>query len=182
MDSNGNLKTILIKKAADFAINKHCRPEPQRYGNALYSAHLLDVVNVAYKYIYYIKESDIENVICSCYCHDIIEDTNITPAKLEELFNHTIADTVYRVSNEMGWTRTEKNFKTYPKIWPSDLAIFVKLCDRIANTRNSKNGTDAHAKKMYTTYTREYLIFRAAIKVRDLYPDMWDELDLLNTH
>jgi len=120
-------------------------------------------------------------VICSLYCHDIIEDTNITPSKLEQIFNHEIADIVYRVTNELGWTRTEKNFKTYPKIWPSDLAIFVKLCDRIANTRNSKNCADDRSKKMYRTYADEYT-FRAALKVRNLYPDMWKLLDELDTY
>jgi (p)ppGpp synthase/HD superfamily hydrolase len=171
----------LIEKAKQFAYKQHCKPEPQRYGNALYSKHLADAVAVAERYLYYLKEDDRTNVIIACWLHDVIEDTNITPVKLEMLFNHTVADIVYRVSNEMGWTRTEKNFKTYPKIWTHDLAIFVKLCDRIANTRNSKECTDKHAQKMYKTYTGEYLIFRAAIKVRNLYPEMWKELDELNT-
>ena len=43
---------------------------------------------------------------------------------------------ILRVSNERGWTRKERNFKTYPKIWENDLAIFVKLCDRIATAIN----------------------------------------------
>ena len=96
------------------------------------------------------------------------------------MFNKEIAWIVYRVTNEFGWTRTEKNFKTYPKIWPCDKAIFVKLCDRIFNTYFSKCGNDKDSARKYKTYTEEYIIFRQALKVRDLYQEMWEYLDTLN--
>lgn len=174
----------LIEKAKQFAIKKHDAPEPQRYGTALYSFHVNGVVDVCLRYIHLIPEADRPDVICACYLHDICEDTDITPSKLQKMFNKDIAWIVYRVTNEFGWTRTEKNFKTYPKIWPCDKAIFVKLCDRIFNTSYSKSGrfTDKESAIKYNTYTEEYIIFRAAINVRNMYPEMWDELDKLNTY
>lgn len=35
---------------------------------------------------------------------------------------------------------------------------------------------------MYKVYQEEYPIFRYALKVRGLYPDMWAELDELNNY
>ena len=112
----------------------------------------------------------------ACLLHDTIEDTDTSEKILERKFGAEVSDIVYRVSNERGRDRKERNFKTYPKIWRSDFAIFVKLADRIANTTNSKN--TGHS--MYKKYQKEYYIFRYALKVRGLYPEMWRELDALN--
>ena len=164
------METILIDKMKEFAFNKHNSPsESQRYGNQPYSKHLEDVVANVKKYLYYIDEHDHEDLICAAYAHDTLEDTDTSPSNLEKLFNHRIADIVLRVSNERGFTRKERNFRTWPKIWTNDLAIFIKLADRLANTRNSLD--TGH--KMYEVYKSVYPIFRYAIKVRDLYPDMW---------
>ena len=99
-----------------------------------------------------------------------------------KLFNKEIAWIVYRVTNELGWTRKEKNFKTYPKIWPCDKAIFVKLCDRIANTKYSRNGVSSNSDYHFKTYAKEYIIFRAALKKDGIYDEMWEYLDKLNTY
>jgi len=174
-------KNNLLEKAKEYAFNKHDLPsESQRYGNAPYSKHINDVLNKATEYIYYINENDKEDVLSACALHDTIEDTDTSPAKLSTTFNNRIADLVLRVSNERGWSRKEKNFKTYPKIWQSDLAIFIKLCDRISNTFNSKNSDDEKGKRMYKLYVEEYPIFRYALKIKNLYSNMWNELDELN--
>ena len=119
---------------------------------------------------------DREDVLCACIAHDLFEDTDTSPSDIEKMFNHRVADLILRVSNERGWNRKERNFKTYPKIWENDLAIFVKLADRIANTRNSKES----GHRMFKVYQTEYPVFRYALKVKKLYPEMWKELDELN--
>lgn len=168
-----------IEFARDFAFQKHNQPAPeQRYGNQPYSKHLQDVYNNGERYINYIAEDKRETVLKACYCHDLIEDSELDANDLEVIFGHELADIVFRVSNERGWSRKEKNFKTYPKIWSNDLAIFVKLCDRIANTKNSKET----GYKMYERYREEYPVFRYALKIKELYSDMWDELDELNNY
>jgi len=166
----------IVKKAKDYSFRKHDLPSDcQRYGNEPYSVHLDSVVDTIKKYLYLIKEDEYDDVLSAGYLHDTVEDTDTSPRVLKEFFNDRIADIVFRVTNERGYDRKEKNFKTYPKIWVSDLAIFVKICDRISNTRNSK--TCGH--RMYKVYTEEYPIFRYALKVRGLYNEMWDELDEL---
>jgi (p)ppGpp synthase/HD superfamily hydrolase len=175
-----DIESDRIEKAKEYAIKKHDMPsDSQRYGSLPYSVHLEAVVEIAKKYLYYLKEEYQEDIIMSCWLHDSIEDTDTSPHDLEEMYGNRVADIVFRVSNERGWTRKERNFKTYPKIWVNESAIFVKLCDRISNTKNSKES----GHRMFAAYRKEYPTFRYALKVReDLYPDMFAELDLLNEY
>ncbi len=172
------METDKILKAKELSFLKHDRPsESQRYGTKPYSVHLEMVVDIALKYIYYIKEEYVEDILTSCYCHDIVEDTEITPNDLKKLFGEMVADIVLRVSNERGWDKKEILFKTLPKIWQNDMAIFVKLCDRISNGTNSKNEDSDKAIRSYKRYKMEYPIFRYALKKGNMYLDMWNELD-----
>jgi len=173
------MENDIVKRSKKYSLKKHDLPSDcQRYGNKPYSVHLINVVNVIKRYLYLIDKDLHDDVVASGFAHDLIEDTDTSPRNLIEIFNERIADIVFRVTNERGYDRKEKNFKTYPKIWVSDLAIFVKLCDRISNTKNSKS--TGH--KMYKVYKEEYPIFRYALKVRGLYQDMWDELDKLSEY
>lgn len=173
----------IIEKARGYAFNKHENPaEACRYGNQPYSKHLIDVVAVANKYIGYIEKSMQDNIYCACYCHDLVEDTACTPKELARLFNHEVADIVYRVSNERGLSARAILFKTLPKIWENRYAKFVKLCDRIANGTSSKSGFDKKSSRTYQRYLNEYPIFRYALMNNEDtgeidYPDMWVELD-----
>ena len=102
---------------------------------------------------------------------------NTTPSRLKFRFNDRIAKIVYNVSNERGWSKKEELFKTLPKIWECELSIFIKLCDRISNGVNSRNGNSDKSKRMYKRYKEEYPIFRYALKSDNLYEEMWEELD-----
>lgn len=170
----------LVEKAKKYAFNKHDNPAGQRYGNAPYSKHLQDVIGVAERYIHYLKEDEREDVLCAIWCHDTVEDTNTTPNDLKTLFNDRVASIVLAVSNERGWDKKEILFKTLPKMWKNRLFIFVKLCDRIANTTNSKNGYDDLSYELYKRYKNEYSVVRYALKLNGDFEDMWKELDTLN--
>jgi len=173
----------LIEKAKGYAFTKHDQPsKAQRYGSQPYSKHLIDVMGVAAKYLYLIRPQDRENVMCGCALHDTVEDTDTTPNDIKSQFNYVVADLVYRVSNERGLSKKEIMFKTLPKIWENELAIFIKLSDRIANGTNSKMRIDAKSETIYNRYLEEYPIFRYALRIKDksgniLYSEMWTELD-----
>lgn len=170
----------LIKKASEYAYKKHNRPsESQRYGNQPYSKHLEDVVDVIKRYKYLLDDEEHEDITASGYLHDTVEDTETTPFMLKNLFNDRIARIVFNVSNERGWTKKEQLFKTLPKIWTCKLSTFVKMCDRIANGKNSKEGKSDKSKRMYKRYLEEYPIFRYALKPENDYgfDVMWEELD-----
>jgi (p)ppGpp synthase/HD superfamily hydrolase len=174
------MKEDLINKAKDYAFKKHNQPSDcQRYGSAPYSSHLEDVVNVINRYKYLLQDDEHEDVITSGFLHDCVEDTDTTPNMLKRMFNERIASIVLRVSNERGWDKKEILFKTLPKIWQCPLAKFVKMCDRIANGTNSKNGDSDKSKRMYKRYLEEYPIFRYALKTEGEYGEMWKELDEL---
>jgi (p)ppGpp synthase/HD superfamily hydrolase len=168
-----------IEKARDFAYEKHNKPsDSQRYGNAPYSKHLDDVKAVADRHLHYLNAEEVEDVYCAIYLHDTVEDTETTPNLLKKLFNDRVASIVLAVSNERGWDKKEILFKTLPKIWQNRLATFVKMCDRIANTTNSKAGIDERSSSLFERYKSEYPVFRYALKNED-FEDLWKELDEL---
>lgn len=168
-----------IEQIKEFACNKHEHPgECQRYGNAPYSVHLDDVESNVKKFSYYLTAEEFLIVDPAAFCHDLIEDTEVDINKLRSVANRDVAELVYLVSNERGRDRKERNFKTYPKIWNNNLAIFLKLCDRIANTKNSKESKH----RMYDVYRKEYPVFRYALKKDKQYEDMWIELDALSEY
>jgi (p)ppGpp synthase/HD superfamily hydrolase len=75
--------------------------------------------------------------------HDLIEDTrtsyNNVKDNLDEFGSSSVADIIYALSNEKGKTRKERaNDKYYQGIRETPGAVFVKLCDRIANVQYSK--------------------------------------------
>ena len=99
------METENIKKASEFAKKKHNMPSDcQRYGNMPYSVHLESVVKNAEKYIYYIKDEDREDILISCWSHDLLEDTDTSPRILEKTFNRRIAEIVFAVTNESGYS------------------------------------------------------------------------------
>lgn len=168
-----------IEGIRKLAYHAHENPsKSQRYGNAPYRVHLDCVVGYIKKYLYYIDKIYHNDLICAGYCHDLIEDTEFSFNSLKEKTNSRVARLVSLVTNERGDNRKERNFKTYPKIWSNDLAIFLKICDRLANTSNSKKS--GHV--MYKVYMEEYPVFRYALKIKGLYTEMWKELDKLNEY
>jgi len=152
--------------------NAH-REIDQHYGGAPYEVHLKQVVGNCMRYIHHIPLIDRENVIDACGGHDTIEDTLLTYKDVIKVSNKMVADLIYCVTNERGHDKKEILFKTLPKIWADPYAIFIKLCDRLANGRNSKD--TGHS--LYKKYKNEYPIFRFALKVDGMYEDMWTELD-----
>ncbi len=83
-------------------------------------------------------------VIPAVYGHDLIEDTRVTyndvlhRASMHEGKYHgeRIADIIYVLTNEKGKTRKERaNDKYYEGIRATPGAVFIKLCDRIANVK-----------------------------------------------
>lgn len=75
----------------------------------------------------------------SCWAHDTIEDTRTSYNDVKSRLGVYVADIVYAVSNEKGKTRKERaNDKYYEGIRNTKGAVFVKLCDRIANVQYSK--------------------------------------------
>lgn len=133
-----------------------------------YEFHLRMVANVAkdFRHLldgkteYYSKEDIInptiqvsEETACmrAVWGHDLIEDTRSSYNDVKEHLGQETADIIYAVSNEKGKNRKERaNDKYYEGIRNTRGAVFVKLCDRIANVQYSKM-TKSRMFEMYKT-------------------------------
>lgn len=71
--------------------------------------------------------------------HDLIEDCRVSYNDVKNNLGEESADIIYAVTNEKGRDRHERaNDKYYEGIRNTPGAVFVKLCDRIANVQYSK--------------------------------------------
>lgn len=116
-----------------------------------YEFHLRMVVNVCKQFIH-LPVNQWSELEIACWGHDLIEDTRVSYNDCKEKLGEYVADIIYAVSNEKGKTRKERaNDKYYEGIRNTAGAVFVKLCDRIANVQYSKMS----GSKMFAMYQKE---------------------------
>jgi (p)ppGpp synthase/HD superfamily hydrolase len=162
------------EKAKQFAFKSH-QDVNQKYGDKPYSYHLQMVADVGEEFIHLIPENKRDIVISACYCHDLIEDARMTYNDVKNVLGEEVAEIVYALTNEKGRTRKERaNDKYYQGIRETHFASFVKVCDRIANVRNSK--TDGS--RMFEMYKKENQNFIDKIYDED-YKEIFDYLKLI---
>lgn len=71
--------------------------------------------------------------------HDLIEDTRVTYNDVSNILGRHAAEIIYAVTNEKGKNRKERaNTKYYQEMRKVPGAVFVKLCDRLANVTHGK--------------------------------------------
>ncbi len=98
-------------------------------------------------------------MICAGYLHDTIEDTTKSYNDIATRFGIEVAELVYCVTSEIGRNRKERNDKTYPKIAANQMAVTLKLADRIANVEYglaSGGKQDMYAKELPHFYDMLY--------------------------
>lgn len=121
------------QRALDFATERH---GDQKYGAEPYTVHLMAVHRVA-------VDHDLPpDIRIAAFLHDVLEDTNTTPAELDVLFGKPVSSLVLAVTGR-GRTRKERNANAYEKIIErGSMAGLLKLCDRIANAEASQRGAN----------------------------------------
>lgn len=88
--------------------------------------------------------------------HDLIEDTRVSYNDVKSQLGQEAANIIYAVTNEKGKTRKERaNTKYYEGIRNTPGAVFVKLCDRIANVQYGSM-TKSRMVKMYGKENHEF--------------------------
>ncbi len=98
----------------------------------------------------------------ACWGHDLIEDTRVSYNDVKKVLGEGAADIIYAVTNEKGKNRKERaNDKYYEGIRNTDGAVFVKLCDRIANVQYSK----MTGSRMFDMYKKENGEFTKALGI-----------------
>lgn len=147
----------IVHQAQRYAIEKHASVNHE-YDDKPYSVHLEMVFYIGIKFIHLVPVGWHETLLACCWLHDTIEDCRITYNDLVGQFNPTVANIVYALTNEKGKTRAERaNDKYYEGIVNEENAVFVKLCDRIANVEYSKDRKSSMFEK-YKAENRNFLI------------------------
>jgi (p)ppGpp synthase/HD superfamily hydrolase len=96
----------------------------------------------------------------ACWGHDLIEDTRVSYNDVKDHLGQEAADIIYALTNEKGKTRKERaNDKYYEGIRSTPGAVFVKLCDRIANVQYSK----MTGSRMFEMYKKENTHFESML-------------------
>lgn len=165
-----SLETIM-----NYAINCH-ESTNHRYDGKSYYLHLKMVVDVASEHIELISKGARTEVLAACWCHDVIEDCRQTYNDVKEIAGGQVAEMVYAVTNEKGRSRKERaNTKYYEGIKLTPFATFIKLCDRIANVRYSKEKNS----RMFDMYMKENDEFLGYLHSKEHYKPLVDELNNL---
>jgi (p)ppGpp synthase/HD superfamily hydrolase len=111
----------------------------------------------------------------AAFGHDLIEDTRVTYNDVKEKMGEEVADIIYALTNEKGKNRKERgNEKYYEGIRNTKGAVFIKLCDRIANVQYSK----MTGSRMFEMYKKENINFMVSLgrEVGNAYEDMYQYL------
>jgi (p)ppGpp synthase/HD superfamily hydrolase len=154
-----------------WCIDQHAKTNHMYDTYLPYEFHLRMVANVAKDFSHLVKDfshlhSEKLSYECqlACWGHDLIEDTRVSYNDVKERLGVEAADIVYAVTNEKGKNRKERaNEKYYEGIRNTPGAVFVKLCDRIANVQYSKMTKS----RMFEMYKKENLEFTKALGLRE---------------
>lgn len=167
----------IVQKTAEFAVRSH-RAVNHKYGEHDYERHLQIVVDFFHKYKYLLNESEWVIVEQVCWLHDVIEDCHKTYGDITKEFGVEVADLVYLLTDEKGKNRKERAARTYPALSRSKNAVFVKLCDRLANTSESV----AQQSSMYWKYQEEFGYFKYMLyNKHHKFDEMWSDLETMSS-
>lgn len=151
----------------------------QKYAKNLpYSFHLSAVAAQAELFQHHIPNNPVLNIATwvGIYGHDSIEDARLTFNNIVEEFGLFAAEIIFLCTEDKGRKRAErKAVGWYEELMVNDLAVFVKLCDIIANVKFSiLTNSD-----MFSKYKSEYHGKVKPLLYTKKYKDMFEHLDYL---
>ena len=162
----------------EWILSKH-RETNHKYDEYLpYEFHLKMAVWVFTKYKYLIKPNWEDKHELATWGHDLIEDTRTSYNDIKSVLGKEVADLIYALTNEKGKNRKERaNDKYYQGIKEVPGAVFIKLCDRVANVEYSRISGSS---KLYM-YKLENEEFLSKLKCHELdqYKDLINYLNSL---
>lgn len=112
-------------------------------------------------------------LLAAAWLHDVVEDTAVTVAELREEFGEELATLVWRLTDEAGPTRRDRQTATHAKIREDVRAVRVKLADRIANVESAQE----RRSHLVGMYREEFAQFRRELWRRGEYPELWAALE-----
>lgn len=197
-ENNIGYNKLNVKKAVEWCINKHVSTNHYYDKYLPYEFHLRMVNQVKEDWKHLLPDNLYQSLITStylpcpiidithdvvtvaCWGHDLIEDTRTNYNEILHELGEFAANIVYALTNEKGKNREERgNKKYYDGIVAIEAAVFVKLCDRIANVQYSKMTKSS----MFKKYVKENDKFLEYMGYNDnhIFKDMFDYLKELLT-
>lgn len=148
-------------KAQTTAILAHAH---QRHGDRPYYCHLFEVVEFAKSFMRVSPVGYLPSELkAAAWLHDIIEDAGYSYNDVRKGFGREVADIVFAVTNDAGKTRKERAGENYyAKIRANPGAVYIKLCDRLANV-------EASGERMRALYRDEMPSFLDSLRT-EIYP------------
>ena len=153
-------------RARDLARRVH---EGQEYGGGnFFENHLSRVVATLERY----GETD-PVLKAVAWLHDAVEDTALTVEELRAELGDEIATLVWRLTDEQGGSRAQRQTATHGKIREDARAVRVKLADRIANVESARE----RGSPLMGMYRQEHAQFRSELQRPEEYEAMWRDLE-----
>jgi (p)ppGpp synthase/HD superfamily hydrolase len=154
--------------ARNFAIKHH---SDQLYGVHPYITHLDAVAAIVRPFG--------QDAIVVVLLHDVVEDTSVTVADIENISGVFVSNCVAILSDEMGIDRAERKAKTYAKMAAvtgvTELALIVKVADRLSNVTACIN--DGNEQKL-GVYKNEQEAFKRSVYREGLCDELWGEIGI----
>lgn len=164
-----------VRFAEIFAKEAH-KNAKSLYDGKSYSTHLEKVLFFIHKYRDFNQEAWFHTAEVLGWLHDIIEETHVTQTNISELFGPQIASTVHALTPDKHLSRRELlNSDFYSNLHNFPHAVFVKICDRLANVEYCTYFPNPKKMKMYRT---EQARFRKQL-YKEEHHGMWEELEFL---
>lgn len=164
----------IVERARAYAIECH-RSTGHEYDGQPYEVHLGLAVAAARRFAHLLKEQEREIAIAGAWVHDVIEDTRQTWNDVARATSPEVAEIAYALTNEKGRTRKERaNARYYAGIRADPVAVFTKICDRIANVEYSARSRS----RMLAMYRGEQAAFRAEL-FDPRFAEMFEHLEAL---
>jgi (p)ppGpp synthase/HD superfamily hydrolase len=156
-------KNISIEEEAKWCVEAH-KSVNHMYGDLPYEYHLGLVFYFANKNINLVPDNIKRDCLVAAWAHDTIEDCRLTYNDVKKALGENVAEIVYALTNEKGKNRKERaNEKYYEGIRSTNGAVFVKLCDRLANVHHSVSTQS----RMLDLYRKENVEFMEHLNRED---------------
>ncbi|HZU33284.1 MAG TPA: HD domain-containing protein [Candidatus Angelobacter sp.] len=130
--NNPVLSMQRILAAACFAANQHAQQKRKGAAGEPYINHLLEVAGLI------AASSDVldADLIIAGLLHDVVEDTSVTLAELEQQFGSDVAGLVAEVTDDKSLPKeVRKKIQVQDAPMKSKRAQVIKLADKISNLR-----------------------------------------------
>jgi len=155
----------------------------QKYSEDLlpYSFHLRMVALQAEKFEKYIPVDEPYHtaVWVGIWGHDSIEDARLTYNDIKKMYGEEAAEIIYLCTEWKGRNRAERKPKEfYLELLTNENAVFVKLCDMIANMKFSLLTNSSMFQKYIKEWTEKIEPILSP-EMRPVFPDMFSYIDEL---